>query len=163
MLGDRPNQLDRQRDDVSVSAADLLDIAATPGEATHEGLRSDVNVGIQYISSWLRGNGAAAIHGLMEDAATAEIARSQVWQWIRHGVELDDGSTVTAELLRATETEQLERIRGEIDDDEWFFSEGRPDESRALFDQVAAGDTFVEFLTLPAYDFLLERVEGAPD
>ena len=130
MLGDRPNQLDRQRDDVSVTAADLLDIAATPGEATVEGLRSDVNVGIQYISSWLRGNGAAGIHGLMEDAATAEIARSQVWQWIRHGVELDDGRTVTPELLRATEAEQLERIRAEIDDDEWFYSEGRPDESR---------------------------------
>ncbi len=160
VLGDRPNQLDRQRDDVSVSAADLLDIAATPGEATLEGLRSDVNVGIQYISSWLRGNGAAGIHGLMEDAATAEIARSQVWQWIRHGVELDDGRTVTPELLRATEAEQLERIRAEIDDDEWFYSEGRPDESQALFDQVAAGEAFVEFLTLPAYDFLLERIEG---
>ena len=111
VLGDRPNQLDRQRDDVEVTAAELLDIAATDADCTREGLRSDVNVGIQYISSWLRGNGAAGIHGLMEDAATAEIARSQVWQWIRHGVELDDGSVVTPELLRETEDEQLELIR----------------------------------------------------
>ncbi len=159
VLGERPNQLDRQRDDVEVTAADLLDVAATDAECTREGLRSDVNVGIQYISSWLRGNGAAGIHGLMEDAATAEIARSQVWQWIRHGVELDDGSVVTPELLQETEDEQLERIREEIDDDEWFYSQGRPDDSRALFEQVALGDDFVEFLTLPAYDFLLERIE----
>ena len=116
--------------------------------------------GIQYISSWLRGNGAAGIHGLMEDAATAEIARSQVWQWIRHEVELDDGSVVTPELLRETEDEQLELIREEIDDDEWFYSQGRPDDSRALFERVADGDGFVDFLTLPAYDFLLERIEA---
>ena len=159
VLGDRPNQVDRLREEVSVSAADLLDTASTPGEITLEGLRSDVNVGIQYISSWLRGNGAAGIYGLMEDAATAEISRSQVWQWIRHGVELDDGRTVTAELVREIEDEQLERIRAEIGDDEWFESEGRPDASRALFEQVALADDFVEFLTLPAYDYLLENVE----
>src|SRR5204862_7014354 len=87
VLGERPNQLDRRRDDHAshVTAADLLDLASTPAAITEAGLRNDVNVGIQYISSWLRGNGAAAIHGLMEDAATAEIARSQVWQWVRHG------------------------------------------------------------------------------
>jgi malate synthase len=160
VLGDRPNQIDRRRDDVDVSAADLLDVAATDADCTREGLRSDVNVGIQYISSWLRGNGAAGIHGLMEDAATAEIARSQVWQWIRHGVELDDGSVVTPELLRETEEEQLALIREQIDDDDWFYSEGRPDESRELFERVALGDGFVDFLTLPAYDFLLDRVEA---
>ena len=91
VLGDRPNQVDRQRDDVEVTAADLL---ATSGDARRGhrgGPAHDVNVGIQYISSWLRGNGAAAIYGMMEDAATAEISRSQVWQWVRHGVELDDG------------------------------------------------------------------------
>ena len=159
VLGDRPNQVDRLREEVSVSATDLLDTASTPGEITLEGLRSDVNVGIQYISSWLRGNGAAGIYGLMEDAATAEISRSQVWQWIRHGVELDDGRTVTAELVREIEDEQLERIRAEIGDDEWFESEGRPDASRALFEQVALADDFVEFLTLPAYDYLLEQIE----
>ncbi len=160
VLGERPNQLDRRREDVSVSAADLLDIPATPGEITLEGLRSDVNVGIQYISSWLRGNGAAGIYGLMEDAATAEIARSQVWQWIRHGAELDDGRAVTAELVREIEEEQLEQIREEIDDDDWFESEGRPEASRGLFEQVALADEFVEFLTLPAYDFLIEEIEG---
>ena len=159
VLGDRANQVDRLREDVSVSAADLLDTASTPGEITLEGLRSDVNVGIQYISSWLRGNGAAGIYGLMEDAATAEISRSQVWQWIHHGVELDDGRTVTAELVREIEDEQLERIRAEIADDQWFETEGRPEASRALFEEVALAEEFVEFLTLPAYDYLLENVE----
>ncbi len=163
VLGDRPNQVDRMREEVSVSAGDLLDIAATPGEITLEGLRSDVNVGIQYISSWLRGNGAAAIYGLMEDAATAEIARSQVWQWIRYDAELDDGRTVDAALVREIEDEQLERIREEIGDDDWFESEGRPEASRALFEQVALAEEFVEFLTLPAYDFLLTEIEPAPD
>ena len=160
VLGDRPNQVDRQREDVSVSAADLLDVASTPGAKTLEGLGNDVNVGIQYVSSWLRGNGAAGIYGLMEDAATAEISRSQVWQWIYHGVELDDdGRTVTPELVREIEDEQLERIRVEIDDDEWFETEGRPDASRALFEQMALADDFAEFLTPPAYDYLVETVE----
>ena len=159
VLGDRPNQVDRLREDVSVTADELLDVASTPGDCTLEGLRSDVNVGIQYISSWLRGNGAAGIYGLMEDAATAEISRSQVWQWIHDGVELDDGRTVTAELVREIEDEQLERIRAEIDDDEWFETEGRPDAARALFEEVALADDFAEFLTLPAYDYLLETVE----
>ncbi|TMM00523.1 MAG: malate synthase A [Actinobacteria bacterium] len=155
VLGDRPNQLDRQRDDVHVTADDLLDLASTPGAITEEGLRNDVNVGIQYISSWLRGNGAAAIYGLMEDAATAEIARSQVWQWIRHGAELDDGRAVTPELVRQLEGEELERIRSEIGDDEWFETQGRPRESRELFESVAlTGEDFVEFLTLPAYERL---------
>ena len=115
-----------------------------------------MNVGIQYISSWLRGNGAAAIYGLMEDAATAEISRSQVWQWIRHGVQLADGRTVTPELVRAVAESELERIRDEIGDDDWFESEGRPRESRELFEQVALSgpDEFVEFLTLPAYERL---------
>ncbi|HEY3019103.1 MAG TPA: malate synthase A [Solirubrobacteraceae bacterium] len=155
VLGERPNQLDRQREEVQVTAAELLDLAATPGAITEEGLRNDVNVGIQYISSWLRGNGAAAIYGLMEDAATAEIARSQVWQWIRHGATLDDGRTVTPELVRALEGEELERIRSEIGDDEWFETHGRPRESRELFESVAlTGEDFVEFLTLPAYERL---------
>jgi malate synthase len=155
VLGDRPNQLDRQRPDVDVGAAELLDMKSTPGEITEEGLRNDVNVGIQYISSWLRGNGAAAIYGLMEDAATAEIARSQVWQWIRHEVKLEDGRTITPELVRELETSELEKIRAEIGDDAWFEREGRPQESRELFESVAlTGEDFVEFLTLPAYERL---------
>jgi malate synthase len=155
VLGDRPNQRDKQRPDVDVGRDELLDLKATPGSITEEGLRNNVNVGIQYISSWLRGNGAAAIYGLMEDAATAEIARSQVWQWVRHGVELEDGRTITPDLVRELETSELEKIRAEIGDDEWFEREGRPQESRELFESVAlTGDDFVEFLTLPAYERL---------
>jgi malate synthase len=156
VLGDRRNQVARMREDVSVTADELLDVASTPGEITEEGLRNDVNVGIQYISSWLRGNGAAGIYGLMEDAATAEIARSQVWQWVRHGVELSDGRPVTDDLARWAADEELERIRAEVGNDEWFYAQGRPDESRALFEQVALGEDFVDFLTLPAYEKLLE-------
>jgi malate synthase len=155
VLGERPNQVGRQRGDVDVGAAELLAVAATPGAITEAGLRNNVNVGIQYISSWLRGNGAAGIYGLMEDAATAEISRSQVWQWIRHGRTLeDDGTPVTAELVRRLEGEELERIRSEIGDDEWFETEGRPKESRALFEQVALADELAEFLTIPAYEQL---------
>lgn len=154
VLGERPNQVDRQRDDVAVGADELLDIAATPGAITEAGLRNNVNVGIQYISSWLRGNGAAAIYGLMEDAATAEISRSQVWQWIRHGRTLEDGTAITPDLVRRLADEELERIRTEIGDDEWFEREGRPRESRELFEQVALGDELAEFLTLPAYERL---------
>jgi malate synthase len=154
VLGDSPNQLERQRDDVSVGAADLLALDRTPGERTEAGLRSNVNVGIQYISSWLRGNGAAAIYGLMEDAATAEIARGQIWQWVRHGATLDDGRAITPELVRELEVSELEKIREEIGDDDWFYSQGRPDVSRELFDSIALGDEFAEFLTLPAYERL---------
>jgi malate synthase len=160
VLGDRANQVDRRRDDVEVSAGDLLAVAQTPGEITERGLRLNVNVGIQYISSWLRGNGAAAIYGLMEDAATAEISRAQVWQWVHHGEVLDDGRPVTPDLVRELATDELERIRREIGDDEWFEEQGRPELSRSLFERVAlSGDEFVEFLTLPAYDELL-KLEG---
>ncbi|CAN5723177.1 malate synthase A [soil metagenome] len=152
VLGDRPNQVDRLRDEVSVEADDLLNVAASDGDITEEGLRNDCNVGIQYISSWLRGNGAAAIYNLMEDAATAEIARSQVWQWVHTGRRLAEGPAITPALVKEIEDSELERIRSEIGDDEWFYDQGRPDESRALFEQVALGDDFVEFLTLPAYE-----------
>jgi len=157
VLGGQPHQVDRRRDEVEVSAQQLLDVAATEGDITEDGLRSNINVGIQYISSWLRGNGAAAIHGMMEDAATAEIARGQVWQWVRHGAELDDGRTITAELVRELETSELEKIREEIGDDEWFEKQGRPDLSREIFEEVALADEFVEFLTLPAYERLEEN------
>jgi malate synthase len=153
VLEGRDNQVDRQREDVEVSAEDLLDAGSAGDDYTDEGLRNDVNVGIQYISSWLRGNGAAAINNLMEDAATAEIARSQVWQWVYHGVSLDTGETVTADLVRRYAGEELEKIRAEVGDD-FFYSQGRPDESRGLFEQVALADDFVEFLTLPAYEGL---------
>lgn len=157
VLNDRPNQVGRTREDVAVDAKDLLKVSETPGEITEAGLRSDVNVGIQYISSWLRGNGAAGIYNLMEDAATAEIARSQVWQWVRHDAELTDESgamrVVTPDLVRKVATEELEKVRAEVGD-EFFYNEGRPDESRGLFEEVALSEKFVEFLTLPAYDHL---------
>lgn len=153
VLGDEPNQVSRQRDDVSVTAAELLDASSAGDDYTDEGLRNDVNVGIQYISSWLRGNGAAAIFNMMEDAATAEISRSQVWQWRRHGIELDTGEKVTAELVRRYEKEELEKVREQVGD-EFFYSEGRPDQSRELFDKVALADEFEPFLTLSAYEVL---------
>ena len=99
---------------------------------------------------------AAAIFHMMEDAATAEISRSQVWQWVRHGIELDTGAKVTRELVRRYEGEELEKIREQVGD-EFFYSQGRPDESRELFDQVALSDEFVAFLTLPAYERLEDR------
>jgi malate synthase len=153
VLGDRPNQIDRKREDVNVTAEQLLDAQSAGDERTEEGLRLNCNVGIQYISSWLRGNGAAGIYGLMEDAATAEISRSQVWQWLHHGVTLDNGQTVTPDLVRQTETEELERIESEVGS-EWFAKHGRAEQSRRLFEKVALSDEFVEFLTLPAYEEL---------
>ncbi len=154
VLGERPNQVAKRRDEVSVTAAELLDVRVPGGTFTEAGLRTNVSVGIQYIESWLRGVGAAAINNLMEDAATAEISRSQVWQWVRHRVALDDGRTVTRDLVRQYETEELERIRSEIGDDAWFEEHGRPQLSRQLFEQVALGEDFPEFLTLPAYERL---------
>ena len=153
VLGDRPNQVGRRREEVEVGPAELLDVASTGAAITEKGLRNNVNVGIQYISSWLRGNGAAAIHHLMEDAATAEIARSQVWQWIRHGSAVEDGERVTAEAVRRIEEEELDRIREEVGD-EFFYSQGRPHESRELFEEVALSERYVDFLTLRAYERL---------
>jgi malate synthase len=133
VLGARPNQVDRQRPDVSSTATDLLDVASTPGEITKDGLHNNVSVGVQYLAAWLQGSGAVAIFNLMEDAATSEISRSQVWQWLRHG------RVDRADVERAIEEEV-----GKLD--------GDYGEARALFEQVALGDDFVEFLTLPAYE-----------
>jgi malate synthase len=152
VLGDRPNQIERQRDDVHVTAADLLDAGSTAGAITEAGLRGDVSVGFQYISFWLGGRGAAGIANLMEDAATAEISRSQLWQWIRHGATLEDGRTVTRELVREVLDEEMERIRAQVGDEVW--AKGRPEETRAVFERVALSDDFPEFLTLPAYELL---------
>ncbi|GIF67575.1 malate synthase [Asanoa ishikariensis] len=152
VLGERANQIDRQRDDVTAKAGDLLDAAATPGAITEAGLRNDVSVGFRYISFWLSGRGAAGINNMMEDAATAEIARSQLWQWIRHGVTLDDGRQVTRELVAAVLDEEMATIRAEVGDDVWH--KGRPDETRAVFTAVTLGDTMPEFLTIDAYEIL---------
>ena len=133
VLGERPNQVERQRDDVSVSADDLLDLRVDGGAVTEAGLRQNVSVGIRYIESWLRGVGAAAIDNLMEDAATAEISRSQVWQWVHAG-------EFTPEQVRAVIAETPEG--------------GRFAEAREIFERVALSDDFVEFLTLPAYEYI---------
>jgi malate synthase len=152
VLGERSNQIERKRDEVRVSAAELLDVAATPGEASEEGLRNDVNVAIQYLSSWLRGTAAVGLFNLMEDAATAEIARSQVWQWVHNQVRLAEGPVVTPELVRQVIDEELDKIRRSVGDE--MFASSRAKEARELFERVALADDFEEFLTVPAYDYL---------
>nr|WP_312880075.1 malate synthase A [Actinokineospora xionganensis] len=153
VLGERPNQLDRTRDDVSVTAEQLLDVASTPGEPTAEGLRGNVAVALRYLEAWLRGSGAVAIFNLMEDAATAEIARSQIWQWLRNDVKLaDSGELVTVDLVRRMEDEELASLRESLGAE--HFEAGRFGDARALFERVALSDDFVDFLTLPAYDLI---------
>jgi malate synthase len=150
VLGDRPNQLDRQRPEVSVSAADLLNVSATPGAVTEEGLRNNISVGLQYLESWLAGNGAVAINNLMEDAATAEISRSQIWQWIHNGVELPSGAPITASLVTQLEDSELAAIRSRVGEEAW--AAGRYDQARKLFERVALSDDFPDFLTTVAYE-----------
>jgi malate synthase len=149
VLGDRPNQLDRKREDVHVTAEQLLDVRSTPGEKTEAGLRSNISVGIQYLESWLRGSGAVGINNLMEDAATAEISRSQVWQWLHNDVRLSNGEKVTRELVERMVDEEMAAIaeaRGDA------FAGGRWDDARALFTEMALADEYPDFLTLPAYE-----------
>jgi malate synthase len=134
-LGDRPNQVERLREDVEVSAGDLLNVAATPGEITEDGVRANVAVGIQYLAAWLGGTGAAAINNLMEDVATAEISRSQIWQWVRHG-------RVTRERVLELEREELAKLGAGYG------------EATEVFEEVALADEFPEFLTLRAYERL---------
>ena len=150
-LGGRPNQLER-RPEVEASAADLLDLASTPGEITEHGLRTDVSVGFQYVSFWLGGRGAVAINSLMEDAATAEISRAQIWQWVRHGATLEDGRTVTADLVREVLDQETAKIREQVGEDTW--GAGRPRETREIFERVALSEELIEFLTLIAYEYL---------
>jgi malate synthase len=137
VLGDAPNQITRQRPDVSVTADQLLSVPETPGEVTETGVRQNVSVGIQYLASWLNGTGAAAIANLMEDVATAEISRSQLWQWTHHG------------------TVERDRVLAIADEEVAALSElPRLDEARRVFEEVALADDFVDFLTLPAYPLL---------
>lgn len=142
VLAERPNQIDRMRDDVSVKAADLLDTTIEGGTVTEQGLRTNVSVGIRYIASWLAGNGAAAIDNLMEDAATAEISRSQIWQWVRHGATLDDGRVVDRDLVRGIIDEEVSGLDDSVTD------------ARRVFEEVALSSDFPEFLTLVAYELL---------
>jgi malate synthase len=147
----RTNQLEVSRaGDAPVLAADLL--AAPPGPFTEAGLRHNLRVAVQYIEAWLGGAGAVAIYGLMEDAATAEISRASIWQWIRNGVSLDDGTAMTAELFEKAFAEELAVVRGEVGDDRW--ASGRWDEAAELMRALCLQDVFAEFLTLSAYERL---------
>jgi malate synthase len=144
------NQIDRKRDEVGVGAKDLL--AVPDGDITEEGLRVNIDVGVQYLESWLRGVGCVPIYNLMEDAATAEISRSQVWQWIRHGAKMNDGRAVTADLVRKTIPEELGRIRKHIGDERYASS--RFELAGKLFEEMMTKPEFTEFLTLVAYEHI---------
>jgi malate synthase len=154
----QPNQVSRQRDDVNTTAADL--VVVHEGTRTEHGLRHNVKVGIQYIEAWLRGNGCVPLYNLMEDAATAEIGRAQVWQWVRYGVPLDGGLVVTPEKLSAIIAEELAQVKTEIGAAR--FEAGKFVEARSLFERLSIAPTFEEFLTLSAYDALmLDEPQGA--
>ncbi len=149
VLGEAPHQLGKLREDVAVTADQLLDVGSTPGDVTEAGLRNNVSVGIQYLESWLRGSGAVGINSLMEDAATAEISRSQVWQWLHNDVYLAGGEQVTRELVERVIDEEMCNIRRRLGDE--AFLAGRWDEAVATFTEMALGADFADFLTLPAY------------
>jgi malate synthase len=145
-----PNQLDRLREDVRVTAADLVRVPEGP--RTDEGLRHNLSVGVQYLAAWLRGSGCVPLNNLMEDAATAEISRSQVWQWIRHGAALDGGAPLTVDRFRRTLDEEMAKLASRLG--EARFESGRFREARDLFERLSTSPDFEEFLTLPAYELL---------
>jgi len=140
------NQRERMREDVSVAAGDLLSHDRSGGGVSEAGLRANISVALQYINSWLNGVGAAAINNLMEDAATAEISRGQIWQWIRHSAELDDGRSVTTELYESLRDEELATLGGS--------EVSRYGDAVEILDQLVLNEEFTEFLTLPAYEYL---------
>jgi len=145
-----PNQIDVKRDDVHVTAADLLKVPE--GQVTEQGLKLNVDVSIQYIESWLGGNGCVPIYNLMEDAATAEISRAQVWQWRHHKVKLSDGREVTPELIQATIATQLEHIKTVVGAER--YDRGRFAEASRLFEELVLDEPCKDFLTVEAYKYL---------
>ena len=148
----RPNQYDRQRPDVIVAARDLLDFRPE-GPITEAGLRNNISVGIQYLGAWLAGNGCVPVFNLMEDAATAEISRSQIWQWMRSPKgKLQDGRKVTEELFRTLLAEELPKVKTYLGGEAW--KAGKYEEGAKLFERITTDDRYVEFLTLPAYDYV---------
>jgi malate synthase len=152
-LGSKPHQKERLREDVVVSGEQLIDFAIPNGVVTEAGLRNNISVAIQYIEAWLRGSGAVAIFNLMEDAATAEISRAQIWQWIRNpNGKLDDGRKITIDMVRALADEELAKVKTAIGDA--LFAQGRFTEARQLFDRLVSGEDFAEFLTLMAYQLI---------
>ncbi|MBP9609350.1 MAG: malate synthase A [Laribacter sp.] len=150
VLGEAPNQIGKQRDDISVAATDLLNFQPE-APITETGLRMNINVGIQYLGSWISGNGCVPIHNLMEDAATAEISRSQIWQWIRSpkGV-LEDGRKVTTELFRELQADEVAKLKTEYGN-KWTR---QYEDAARMFDLLTTSDDFVEFLTLPGYEYI---------
>lgn len=154
VLGDQPNQLDRKRDDVEVTAAQLLDVSSALGQVTEAGLRSNLYVAISYVAVWLSGSGAVAIHNLMEDAATAEISRSQVWQQIRNSVVLaDTGRTVTRELVSRILDEETANLRAQVGDDAFSAYYGP---SSKLISEICLSEEYTDFLTTPAYEMVIK-------
>ena len=151
VLGDRPNQISRQRPDVAVDAEAIQTVSVPGGTITEAGIRTNVDVAIRYLASWLSGNGAAAIHGLMEDAATAEISRSQIWQWIRHGATTEDGEAITAERIRSMADDVMSTIESDLGD---TVEPAVLKQARSLFEQVSLGADFPDFLTIPAYELI---------
>jgi malate synthase len=145
-----PNQISRQRDDVNVTAADLLSVPT--GTVTTEGLRSNIRVGIQYLEAWLNGNGCVPLYNLMEDAATAEISRSQVWQWLRYHSAIAGGAEMTPELYETVLPEELKRIEMELGAQR--FGAGHFPAAAKLFSEMSRHQAFTEFLTLPGYELL---------
>lgn len=152
VLGDAPNQLAKQRPEVTVTADDLTTFVVEGGTITERGVRQNVDVAIQYIASWLRGTGAAAIYNLMEDAATAEISRSQIWQWLRSGSSTAEGDAITPAYVRKIAEEETDRLRDELGDG--THDGARFGDALRLFTDVALADEFPDFLTLPAYEIL---------
>ncbi|HTT70007.1 MAG TPA: malate synthase A, partial [Anaeromyxobacteraceae bacterium] len=151
------NQIHLKRDEVRVGPKELL--AVPEGPRTEEGLRHMIRVSVQYLEAWLRGSGCVPIYGLMEDAATAEISRAQVWQWIHHGVRLEGGEPVTAEFFRRVLAEEMDRLHRQLGDRR--YQGGKFPEARALFERLSTAAEFLEFLTLPAYEALLAEESGS--
>lgn len=145
-----PNQIERSRDDVEIVAKDLLTVPT--GNITLSGLRTNINVGMLYLESWLKGLGCVPLYNLMEDAATAEISRAQVWQWVKHNAKLDDGQPITKELVKQILADELEKIKTSVGEEN--FSAGKYSLAGEIFQKIATNDEFVDFLTLPAYEFI---------
>jgi malate synthase len=145
-----PNQIHVKRDEVNVTAKDLLEVPT--GEITEDGLRLNINVGLQYLEAWLRGNGCVPIYNLMEDAATAEISRAQVWQWVHHKAKLADGRVITKELVVQTIKDELEKLKGMLGADR--FQNGKFELASQLFEKMMTSPNFDEFLTLAAYEYV---------
>jgi malate synthase len=153
VLGGSPNQVDRLRDDVQVSAGDLLSVAKTPGQVTEAGLTNDITVCLQYVEAWLRGHGAVALFNLMEDVATAEIARSQVWQWVHNRTRLSDGRIVTPDLVRLIADNEIRALHDSPEANVTAAAR-RWDDARQVFERVALDDDYAEFLTYETYPLI---------